>query len=51
MTRFNKPSINSFLKNLDSEYSFNVIELFPSLTIFYKKFYKEIEIVWKNYFY
>jgi len=45
MTKFNKPSINKFLKNLDSEYKFDVIELFPSLTIFYKNFYEELELV------
>lgn len=45
MTKFNKPSIDNFLKNLDREYKFNVIELFPSLTIFYKNFYKDLEII------
>ena len=45
MTKYNKPSISRFLKNLDSEYKFNVIELFPSLTIFYKNIDKELEIV------
>lgn len=51
MTKFNKPSIDNFLKNLDREYKFNVIELFPSLTIFYKNFYKDLEIIWENYYF
>lgn len=36
MKKYKKPRINDYLMNLDSKYNFEIIDKFPSITIFYK---------------
>lgn len=36
MTKYQKPKINTYLKTLDTTYNFEIINIFPSMTIFYK---------------
>lgn len=37
MTKYNKPKINNYLESIKHKYNFEILEKFPSLTIFYKK--------------
>ena len=45
MKKYKKPKINKFLNEIKNDYSFQTIDLFPSLTIFYKDYEKKIELV------
>ena len=45
MKKYKKPKINKFLNEIKNDYSFQTIDLFPSLTIFYKDYDKKIELV------
>ncbi len=45
MKRYKKPKINKFLNEIKYEYRFEVIDLFPSLTIFYNNFDKKIDLI------
>ena len=44
MKKYKKPKINKFLNELNNEYNYEIIDIFPSLTIFYNDFDKKIEL-------
>tara|TARA_Y100000389_G_scaffold76692_1_gene73441 strand:- start:18021 stop:18575 length:555 start_codon:yes stop_codon:yes gene_type:complete len=37
MVDFNKPKINTFLQTLEKRYDYQVIDMFPSVTVFYQR--------------
>ena len=45
MKKYKKPKINKFLDEIKNDYSFQTIDLFPSLTIFYKNHEEKIKLV------
>ncbi len=45
MNKYKKPKINKFLEEIKNDYNFQIIDLFPSLTIFYTDYIKRIESI------
>lgn len=45
MNKYKKPKISKFLDEIKNDYNFQIIDLFPSLTIFYKDFDKKIDLI------
>lgn len=44
MKEYKKPKINKFLNEIKKDYNFQIVDLFPSLTIFYKNYDKKIKL-------
>ena len=43
MLKYNKPKINSFLQTIEDKYQFQIVDKFPSITIFHKD--KETDLI------